>query len=143
MPGVVVVDADRLAVERTRRNELEGVTLDDRRELEREALQVLLELLTRRAAHREVVDRDEVGVVVADHRADQARAAVGPDLDIALAGLEHARGEVEEREVVLAREPFHLVQDPREPAPVRVRRDRELVEERVQRRFEPVDVQGR
>jgi len=80
-----------------------------------EALEALLEACAARvgklpAAHlghveREAVDRDEVAVVV-PHRADQAGAVEGADLDVALAGRSLAalgNGPFEARQRVHAR----------------------------------------
>src|SRR5207244_3744539 len=86
MRPVVVVDTGAPPLERAAAQDVECVAFEDRR-ARAEALEVALELLARAVAHREVVDADEVALV-AELRRDQARTAVGADLDVALTGFQ-------------------------------------------------------
>src|SRR4029079_13238940 len=108
--SVEVEDADPPVLELAALEHLERVALEYRRALGAEPAQVLfqpgptrrreLDALQLERPELEPVDRDEVSVVAA-HRADQARTEIAPDLDVALAGSEQRRGEVEQREDVL------------------------------------------
>src|SRR5205085_6102248 len=109
--GVVVVDADAPAPERVATQTLREVALEDLRPPgEAEARQVRLELLAAPVAEREVVDRDRLRIVLAQRR-DEARAAIRPDLDVALPLRQEARREIQQRQVVLAREPGDHLED--------------------------------
>jgi hypothetical protein len=68
---------------------------------------------------------------------------IDADLDIRLVLAEAACREVEEREVVLAREVLHLVRDRLEPAVPRMLRLRVVVEEAREPREEAVGIQAR
>ena len=76
---------------------------------------------------REVVDGDELAVV-SEHRSDKARATIRADLDVALPRVEEPSREVQERQVVLAREAWHSLQHLLEPSIARSRRLRKSLE---------------
>ena len=80
-------------------------------------------------AEAEAVDADEALVLVAEHRCDEARAVEDADLDICLVLTQAARREVDESEVVLAREVLHVLGDRCETAVARMLGAREVVEE--------------
>jgi hypothetical protein len=147
--SVVVVDTDAAVAECAAFEHLEGVSLEDRRTGGSECAQVRLQRRAARRgellsvdlerAEREVVDGDEVALVAA-HRADQARAVVAPDLDVALARGEQRPGQVEQREDVLlgqVRDARDHVVEPRAPW---VRRVREVLEQRRELGDEALDV---
>ncbi len=127
MAVVVVIDTDRAALEGVTAQRLERVALDDRRAREAEAGKVEVELLAAAVAHRPVVERDELAGV-AEHRGDQARAAVGADLHVRLAFAEAARSDVQEREVVRLREARDGFEHLGEAEVARLVAEREVVE---------------
>ena len=114
-----------------------------------EAGQALLEALAARvgklpAAHlghveRKAVDRDVVALVAA-HRADQARAVEGADLDVALARADERGGQVEQGEDVLGGEVRDSLDDVVEAATLRHVRARVVLEEAGELSREALDV---
>ena len=91
--------------------------------------EVGVHLLERGLAESEAVDPDEPLLLVPEHRRDETRAVEHADLDVRLIWTEARRGEVQEREVVLAREILDLLDDRSETAIERVFGVREVLEE--------------
>src|SRR5262245_47476817 len=129
MRGVVVPDADLRLPERTGGHEREGVTDDDLGQPEAVAREIRLDLVERRVAHAEPVDSHEARALVAEHRGDEAGSVVDADLDVRLLLFEAARGQVDEREIVLAREALDVLRDRPEAAVTRMLGAWEVLEE--------------
>jgi hypothetical protein len=140
---VVVPDADRDVTERAGGHELERVADDDLRRREPEAREVRVDLLERGVAEGEAVDADEALSLVPEHRRDEACPVEDADLDVRLVALEARRGEVQQREVVLAREVLHVLGDRLEAAVQGMLGAREVLEELWQLLEEAIGIHER